>query len=223
MVGWDGCECDGLVSNTLSLSVSATSTHLSMVSHSPVCFKSHCVCCHFNQCVGAAVLSHFCSLSNLLLIGNCHFFVGCIMSCVCVGFVGVCWVTSCGGVWGVDDAVCVSLSTPKKRQHSTQPCLHVTVCTNASCMVGERVSVSVCCGGVVGAGKKGKRQRHSQTKTKRTFPKTTFSLFPFFHLFFIHSFLLAFHSSTIIPFLSIHSPVFHALHMGTFVQNQKHQ
>ena len=27
-------------------------------------FQSHCVCCHFNQCVGAAVLSHFCPLSN---------------------------------------------------------------------------------------------------------------------------------------------------------------
>ena len=35
-----GCECDGLVSNTLSLSLSATSTHSSMVSHSPVCFKA---------------------------------------------------------------------------------------------------------------------------------------------------------------------------------------
>ena len=38
--GWCGCECDGLVSNTLSLSMSATSTHPSMVSHSPVCFKA---------------------------------------------------------------------------------------------------------------------------------------------------------------------------------------
>ena len=40
VVGWCGCECDGLVSNTLSLSMSATSTHPSMVSHSPVCFKA---------------------------------------------------------------------------------------------------------------------------------------------------------------------------------------
>ena len=40
MVGWGGCECDGLVSNTLSLSMSATSTHPPMVSHSPVCFKA---------------------------------------------------------------------------------------------------------------------------------------------------------------------------------------
>ena len=53
MVGWGRCECDGLVSNTLSLSMSATPTHPSMVSHSPVCFKaivllplqSVCLCC----------------------------------------------------------------------------------------------------------------------------------------------------------------------------------
>ena len=38
--GWGGCECDGLVSNTLSLSMSITSAHPSMVSHSPVCFKA---------------------------------------------------------------------------------------------------------------------------------------------------------------------------------------
>ena len=42
MVGWGGCECDDLVSNTLSLSVSATSTHPTMVSHSPV-YQSRCV------------------------------------------------------------------------------------------------------------------------------------------------------------------------------------
>ena len=40
VVGWGGCECDGLVSNTLSLPMSATSTHPTMVSHSPVCFKA---------------------------------------------------------------------------------------------------------------------------------------------------------------------------------------
>ena len=79
------------------------------------------------------------------------------------------------------------------------------------------------CGGEGGAGKKGKKQTHSQTKTKRTFPKTTFSLFPFFLLFFFHSFLFAFHSSTINHFLSVHSPVFHALHISAFVMNQKHQ
>ena len=52
-------------------------------------FQSHCVCCHFNQCVGAAVLSHFCPLSNHLLIGKCHVIVVCTVSCLCVGLVGV--------------------------------------------------------------------------------------------------------------------------------------
>ena len=136
VVGWDGCECDGLVSNTLSLSLSVTSTHPSMVSHSAVCFKaivllplqSVCWCC----CV--VPLLPLCPIS--LLIGHCHVIVACTMSCVCVGFVGVCCVMSSDGVWGVDDAVCVSLSTPKKRQHSTRPCLHVMVCTNVSyCIV----------------------------------------------------------------------------------------
>ena len=38
VVGWGGCECDDLVSNALSLSI--TSTHPLIVSHSPVCFKA---------------------------------------------------------------------------------------------------------------------------------------------------------------------------------------
>ena len=38
VVGCGGCECDGLVSNTLSLSVA--SAHPSLVSHSPVCFNN---------------------------------------------------------------------------------------------------------------------------------------------------------------------------------------
>ena len=94
----------------------------------PLCLfplQSVCWCC----CV--VPLLPF--LSNLLLIANCLLVVVCTMSCVCVGFVGVCCVLSSDGVRGVDDAVCVSLSTPKKRQHSTRPCLHVMVCTNASC------------------------------------------------------------------------------------------
>ena len=53
MVGWVGCECDGLVPNSLSMLVSTKSTHPSMVSHSAVCFKaivllplqSVCWCC----------------------------------------------------------------------------------------------------------------------------------------------------------------------------------
>ena len=40
VVGRGGCECHGLVSNTLSLSMPVTSTHPSMVSHRPVCFKA---------------------------------------------------------------------------------------------------------------------------------------------------------------------------------------
>ena len=40
VVGWGGCECHGLVSNTLSLSMSAAAIHPSMVSHSAVCFKA---------------------------------------------------------------------------------------------------------------------------------------------------------------------------------------
>ena len=59
-----------------------------------------------------------------LLIGICHLFVACTMSCVCVGFVGVCCVMSSDGVWGVDDAVCVLLSTPKKGSTA-----HGPVCT----------------------------------------------------------------------------------------------
>ena len=79
----------------------------------------------------------FCPLSNALLIGVCNPIVICAMSRVYVEFVGECCEMSSDGVWGVDDAVCVSLSTPKKRQHSTRPCLHVMMCTNVSCcMVG---------------------------------------------------------------------------------------
>ena len=115
---------------------------------------------------------------------------------------------------------CVLLSTPKKAAQHTAlfACDGVHQCVMLC--GGWWMSVNVCCGVWCGGccGKKGKRQTHSQTKTKRTFPKTTFSLFPFFHLFFFHSFLLAFHSSTITPFLSIHSPVFHASHMSAFVE-----
>ena len=72
-VWWlDGVDVsDGFVSNTLSLLVSAMSTHPSMVSHSPVCFKA-IVFVATSTSVCAAVLSHFCLLSNPILIGNCH-------------------------------------------------------------------------------------------------------------------------------------------------------
>ena len=133
MVGWGGCECVGLVSNTLSLSRSATPTHPSLVSHSPVCFKavvlfllqSVCWCC----CVVPLL-----PFVQSLLIGSCHVFVACSMSCVCVGLVCVCCVMSRDGVWGVEAAVCLAVHS-QKRQHSTRPCLHVMVCTNASCCV----------------------------------------------------------------------------------------
>ena len=75
------------------------------------CVSKPLCCCHFNQCVGAAVLSLFCSLSNPLLIGNCHLFDVCTMSCVCVGLVGVCCAMPSDGVWMMQ---CVLLSTPKK-------------------------------------------------------------------------------------------------------------
>ena len=35
------------------------------------------------------------------------------MSCVCVGLVGVCCVMSSDGVWGVDDAVCLTVHSQK--------------------------------------------------------------------------------------------------------------
>ena len=37
-------------------------------------FQSHCVCCHFNQCVGADVLSHLTPLSHSFLF--CDWFYG---------------------------------------------------------------------------------------------------------------------------------------------------
>ena len=58
VVGWCGCECDGLVSNTLSLSMSAHQP-ISQWSATVQCVSKPLCCCHFNQCVGAAVLSHF--------------------------------------------------------------------------------------------------------------------------------------------------------------------
>ena len=116
-----GCECDGLVSNTLSLSMSAKSAHSSMVSHSPVCFKAIVF-----VVTSIGVLVPLCCLTFALCsihlhIHHCHVIVFCAMSCVCVGFVGVCCVVSGDGVWDVDDAVCVSLSTPKKSSTAHGP------------------------------------------------------------------------------------------------------
>ena len=68
----------GLVVGWVDVSVMAwcqTLCHCQCQPHQPIPQWSaavQCVskplCCHFNQCVGAAVLSHFCPLSNPLLI-----------------------------------------------------------------------------------------------------------------------------------------------------------
>ena len=97
------------------------------------------------------------------------------MSCVCVGFVGVLrdvkwWSVGCG--W-----CSVSRCPLPKRQHSTQSCLHVMVCTNPSCCVvrGWMWACGVACG-VVGAGKKREDANTVKQKQKGLFPKP---LFPF--------------------------------------------
>ena len=113
---------------------SPISAHPSMVSHSPMCFKaivllplqSVCLCC----CVVPLFFHNLSNPFSLTIVISLLFAPWAVFV---FGFVGVCCVMSRDGVWGVDDAVCVSLSTPKKRQHSTRPCLHVMVCTNASC------------------------------------------------------------------------------------------
>ena len=94
----DGCECDDLESNTLSLSMTAASTHPSMASHSPVCFKAIVLLSLQSVCWCRCVVSILPHLSNPYFIDNCHLVVACAMSCVCVGLVGVCCVTSSDGV-----------------------------------------------------------------------------------------------------------------------------
>ena len=59
-----GCECHGFVSNTLSLSMSATPTHPSMVSHSPVCFKADVLLPLQSVCWCCCVVPLFALLSN---------------------------------------------------------------------------------------------------------------------------------------------------------------
>ena len=60
VVGWGGCECDGFgAKHFVIVNVSHINPSLNGQPQSSV-FQSHCVCCHFNQCVCAAVLSHFC-------------------------------------------------------------------------------------------------------------------------------------------------------------------
>ena len=90
VVGWGGCVCHGLVSIILSLSssMSVTSTHPSMVSHSPVCFKADVLLPLQSVCWCCCVVPLFAPLSNPLLICHFHLCVACTMSCVCVL---VCW------------------------------------------------------------------------------------------------------------------------------------
>ena len=141
------------------------------------CVSKPLCCCHFNQCVGAAVLSHFCPLSNLLLIANCLLVVVCAMSCVCVRLVGVCCVLSSDGVWGVDGAVCLC-PLPKKGSTAHGP-VCVWWCTPMRrvvwCVVGECERVLWC--GVVGAGKREEANTQSN-KNKKDFSQNHF--FPFF-------------------------------------------
>ena len=89
MVGWGGCECDGLVSNTLSLSMSATSTHPSMVSHSPVCFKAIVFVATSISVLVLLCCPTFALCPITFLFDNWHLIVACTMSCICVGVVGV--------------------------------------------------------------------------------------------------------------------------------------
>ena len=164
------------------------------------CVSKPLCCCHFNQCVGAAVLSHFCPLSNHFLIGNCRPCVARTMSCVCVGFVGVCCVVSSDGVWGVDDAVCLAVHS-QKRQHSTRPCLHVMVCTNASCCMAcsecERV---FWCGG---CREKREEAKTQSNKNKKDFSQNHFFPFPFFLPLFLPLF------SPCLPLFHHHSLLIH--------------
>ena len=103
----------------------------------------------------------------------------------------------------MDDAVCLALHSQKKGQHSTQSCLHVMVCTNASCcMVCGECGRVLWCGDVVDAGGKKGRGKHTvKQKQKGLFPKPLFpfSLFsplflplfsPCLPLFHHHSFLI---------------------------------
>ena len=72
---------------------------------------------------------------------------------------------------------CVSRCPLPKRQHSTWPCLHVMVYTNASCcMVGECERV-LWCGDVVSARGKREEAKTQTNKNKKDFSQNHF--FPF--------------------------------------------
>ena len=179
VVGWCGCECDGLVSNTLSLSMSATSTHPSMVSHSPVCFKAIVFVATSISVLVLLCCPTFALCPNPFFIDNCYF-IACTVSCVCVGFVDVCCVMSSDGVRGVDDAVCLAVHSQKKAAQHTAlfACDGVHKCVMLYGGGCERV---VWCGGVVGCREKRGRGKHTvKQKQKKDFSQNHFfSLFPF--------------------------------------------
>ena len=154
----------------------------------------------------------FCVLSNPFLIGNCHVIVVCTMSCVCVGFVGVCCVMSSDGVRGVDDAACLAVHSQKQAAQHTV----LFACDG----VHQCVVLFGVVGGCKGFLKKGRGKDTVKQKTKQHFSQNHFFPFFLFSTFFPHSFLLAFHSSIITPFLSKYSPVFHASHMSAFMVNK---
>ena len=130
--------------------------------------------------------------------------------------------------WGVWMMQCVSrCQLPKKAAQHMALFAFDGVRQCVMMYGGWWVSVSVCCGVVVWwvQGEKREDANTQSNKNKKDFSQNHFSLSPFFFfiLFFFHSFFLAFHSSTITPFLSEYTPVFHASHIGAFTVNQKHQ
>ena len=176
-------------------------------------FQSHCVCCHFNQCVGAAVLSHFCPLSNILLIGNCHLVIACIMSCLC--WVGLCvlrdvkwWSVGCG--WC---SVCLAVHFPKKGSTA-----HGPVCMWWCAPM--RLVVVWWCGGCREIGEEAKTESN---KNKKGFSQNHFFPFPFFSSSFSSTLFSL--PSTLPPSLPSYpyTHLFFMLHMGAFMVNQKHQ
>ena len=96
----------------------------------------------------------------------------------------------------------------KKRQHSTWPCLHVMVCTNASCCVMCGECVSVCCGVMVWCGGcRGKREEANtqSNKNKKDFSQNHFFPFPLFSPLFLPLF------SSCLPLFHHHSLLIHTL------------
>ena len=83
--GWCGSECHEVVINSCQCQPMYPSLMCEEQSH---VYQSHCAVATWIS-VGADVLSHFALCPIPLLIDNCHLFVICTMSCVCVGFISV--------------------------------------------------------------------------------------------------------------------------------------